>query len=209
MFDNPHNLCFSNFNGRRLRTPKRLFPEIAVNYDGFPSCAKCGNVEQDHNGLQNGLCLECRKGEVCISVSHVASPSSMGQSVSMERSIASTNSPSSPPESDSPESAGWVLKEKYGNYWKSVWQKNNGRDLICEVNDGIGEPHAFYGYRDNCGVTTDGISNSHAGDPFPRWQDLNAILFPGKREFRVGDLVECLPDGDAESSKLRAPRRNW
>lgn len=135
MFDNPHNLCFSNFNGRRLRTPKRLFPEIAVNYDGFPSCAKCGNVEQDHNGLQNGLCLECRKGEVCISVSHVASPSSMGQSVSMERSIASTNSPSSPPESDSPESE--------------------------------------------------------------------------KREFRVGDLVECLPDGDAESSKLRAPRRNW
>lgn len=207
MYDSTRNLCLSNFNGRRMKKLKRLFPKIVANYDGFPSCAKCGTVEVVR-GLQNGLCLECRKGEVCTSpvISHTAFSSKTDTSSSGVTSCVkdkptggilgtdSKKSPSSPPESDSPESAGWKQHSSHSHvYYKDEFELRRSG------------PDRWWGSKIGSSVALhpDGTWRGMVYD-FHRWQDINAILFPEKREFRVGDLVECLPDGDAESSKLRA-----
>lgn len=96
-----------------------------------------------------------------------------------ERKKSLRSSPSSPLASDGPESAGWAKvpiddpSEECVSHWtkgdKHLWEFPNGRMEPQENWDG----------------------------PYD-WESIDAKLFPTVREFRKGDLVECLPDEYAD-----------
>ncbi len=84
-----------------------------------------------------------------------------------------------------PTSAGWVL-DPFNECWSKFWIKGD-----CEL---ARQGREWFAWKNHFGLTSDGVSNSHSSDPFKCWREIDALLFPKAREFRVGDTVECLPD---------------
>jgi hypothetical protein len=91
-----------------------------------------------------------------------------------------------PPESD-PTSAGWVkIEEKY------EWVKYYGKQGHRLAFDGFW----WWGF-------TPGDCMCKTEDKRDNWREIDAKFFP--REFRVGDLVECLDFGNVKVSDISIP----
>ncbi len=102
-----------------------------------------------------------------------------------------------------PTSAGWVKSTNMcdGKTWfKGDFEMrcNNPADWRAWKSKNTGFSHAL-------GLSDSGLkSNSCIGDPFSHWREIDALLFPKAREFRVGDVVELLEFSDTHCERIHA-----
>lgn len=185
-------------------------------------CVKCAKLHLIEYMWSATLCLKCHEGEKekCAKPTSISIPSAVSESCASTtapttlvrglNSKASKNFTSSPPESNAvqpsesePESMGW--KKEHGEYTKGEFTLHRVKDMKVW---GLVRTALRYNFRgDKAWLKKDGSFGTYSLDndyDFARWQEADALAFPnagvlaGKREFKKGDLVECLPDEEYE-----------